>query len=147
MPKNIDQLEVADLKGERVPAPSTSTSPTAAELSRIAGEQLGQKLTVSALEMRLTARHPYDPAGLMDFYQPGRWDTTYNLIYMSSDFASDSASAGYGQFTAQAAGQRLTESKRRSSPGCENHRVTQGWLPRETARWWRTRAGLGGTWD
>lgn len=107
MPKNIDQLEVADLKGQRVPAPSTSPTPTAAELSTIASEQLGQKLTVSALEMQLTARHPYDPAGLMDFYQPGRWDTTYDLIYMSSDFASNSASAGYGQFTAQDAGQRL----------------------------------------
>lgn len=33
--------------------------------------------------MELTARHPYDPAGFMDSYHPGRWDCEYNLVFMT----------------------------------------------------------------
>ena len=32
--------------------------------------------------MELTPRHPYDALGLMDVYRPGRWDCTYDLLYM-----------------------------------------------------------------
>ena len=32
--------------------------------------------------MSLTARHPYDPAGFMDVYHPGRWDCESNLVFM-----------------------------------------------------------------
>src|SRR5262245_5649628 len=32
--------------------------------------------------MTLTARHPHDPAGLMDVYHPGRWDCSSNLVFM-----------------------------------------------------------------
>jgi hypothetical protein len=38
-----------------------------------------------ALLMELTARQPYDAArGNIDVYQPGRWDTTYDLIFMDT---------------------------------------------------------------
>jgi hypothetical protein len=33
--------------------------------------------------MELTARHPFDPAGFMDSYHPGRWDCEYNLVFMT----------------------------------------------------------------
>ena len=32
--------------------------------------------------MMLTARHPFDPAGFMDMYKPGRWDCESNLVFM-----------------------------------------------------------------
>jgi hypothetical protein len=34
--------------------------------------------------MELSARKPYDTKGLMDFYQPGRWDSTSNSVFMSA---------------------------------------------------------------
>jgi hypothetical protein len=38
-----------------------------------------------ALLMELSARQPYDATyGNIDVYQPGRWDTTYNLIFMDT---------------------------------------------------------------
>jgi hypothetical protein len=106
MAKNVDQLELADLKSERVPAPPAAPQLSPAELSSVASEQLRQDVTVTALQMELTARHPYDAAGLMDFYQPGRWDATSNLVYMIPDTGS-TVTFGYGQFTAQAAGNHL----------------------------------------
>ena len=34
--------------------------------------------------MEISARHPYDPLGLMDVYMPGRWDCTSNLVFMET---------------------------------------------------------------
>ncbi|GAB4040396.1 hypothetical protein [Spirosoma gilvum] len=34
--------------------------------------------------MELTARHPYQDAGFMDFYRPGRWDCESNLVFMEA---------------------------------------------------------------
>jgi hypothetical protein len=106
MTKNADQLERADLKGERVPAPPAAARLSPAELSAAASMQLRQDITVTALKMELTARRPYDAAGLMDFYQPGRWDATSNLVYMMPD-AGDDVTYGYAQFKASAAGNHL----------------------------------------
>lgn len=32
--------------------------------------------------MDISTRKPYEEAGLMDFYKPGRWDSTSNSVYM-----------------------------------------------------------------
>lgn len=32
--------------------------------------------------LSLTARHPFDAAGYMDVYHPGRWDCESNLVFM-----------------------------------------------------------------
>jgi hypothetical protein len=106
MAKDAELVDVTDLKGERVPAPSAVTPLSSVELAAVASKQLGQDVAVAALQMELTARRPYDAAGLMDFYRPGRWDTTYNMVYMTSDFAGD-ASAGYARFKAKTAGNHL----------------------------------------
>ena len=39
---------------------------------------------LAAPTMELSARHPYDPAGLIDVYKPGRWDCTSNLLFMDT---------------------------------------------------------------
>ncbi len=53
--------------------------------------------------MELTARHPYDTHGNIDVFMPGRWDTTYNLIFMDSIVTGSTlgeweGSAGYIMF-------------------------------------------------
>jgi len=47
--------------------------------SKLASASITLPVTAS---MELTTRHPYDAAGLMDVYKPGRWDCTSNLLYM-----------------------------------------------------------------
>jgi hypothetical protein len=39
---------------------------------------------LAAPSMELSVRHPYDPAGLIDVYKPGRWDCTSNLLFMDT---------------------------------------------------------------
>ena len=56
----------------------------------------------------LTARQPYDPVAWLDFYKPGRWDTTYQDILMDSIVQGSSVgdwdgTAGYGTFVPPAA--------------------------------------------
>lgn len=51
----------------------------------------------------LTARKPYDAVAWLDFYKPGRWDTTYDDVLMDSIVQGASAgewdgTAGYGTF-------------------------------------------------
>ena len=54
-----------------------------AELNEIATEQLDQPVSVTEeAAFELTARHPYDAAGSMDFFQPGRWDSQYDFVSM-----------------------------------------------------------------
>lgn len=58
--------------------------------------------------MELTARRPYDAThGLVDVYQPGRWDCTSDLIFMDSIVTGATpgeweGSAAYVQFKAPA---------------------------------------------
>lgn len=47
--------------------------------SRLAGKPVN---VLDTPAMSLTARHPHDPAGLMDVYRPGRWDCSSNLVFM-----------------------------------------------------------------
>jgi len=62
--------------------------------------------------MTLTARHPYDPAGFMDVYKPGRWDCESNLVFMNVIVQGASpgewdGTAVYARFTAPSAGKYL----------------------------------------
>ena len=63
--------------------------------------------------MELTARQPYDATyGNIDVFEPGRWDTTYNLIYMDTIVTGSSAgqwtgSASYIEFKPPADGSYL----------------------------------------
>jgi hypothetical protein len=96
------QLE--DLTEPPPPAPPP-LSPE--DLASFASGQLDRQITLrSTAALTLSARHPFDPAGLVDFYRPGRWDATSDMVYMTSDFAGD-PSAGYAQFTAPATGSYL----------------------------------------
>jgi hypothetical protein len=68
---------------------------------------------LAAPTMELSARHPYDPAGLIDVYKPGRWDCTSNLLFMDR-IVSTGPSPGewdgtvaYGTFKAPADGTYL----------------------------------------
>jgi len=47
--------------------------------ARLSGRQVTLPDTAA---MSLTARHPYDPAGFMDVYHPGRWDCESDLVFM-----------------------------------------------------------------
>lgn len=102
----VDVTTLADLKAERVPAPPRLPALSSAELASIAAERHQRDVELRALAMELSARHPYDAAGLMDFYQPGRWDTSTDLVYMTSDFDGNAA-AGYVQYTAPTGGDHL----------------------------------------
>ena len=111
-----------------------STRPTAAAKERIVAEVpqftrvshdalaelaagLGVKRKIvfhEALVMELTARQPYDATfGNIDVYQPGRWDTSYNLIYMDTirqvgpDVGEWDGSASYIYFKPESAGTYL----------------------------------------
>src|SRR5262249_19109335 len=53
----------------------------AGQLAGIAGGILGRKITL-ARTMSLTARNPFEAAGFMDAYKPGRWDCESNLVFM-----------------------------------------------------------------
>ena len=54
------------------------------QISRQAAKLHGGDAALSSTAvMELTARKPYHSSGRMDFYRPGRWDSTYNQIYLS----------------------------------------------------------------
>jgi hypothetical protein len=63
--------------------------------------------------MELTARYPYDAThGNIDVFMPGRWDTTYNLIFMDTIVTGPEpgewvGSAGYIMFKPPADGMYL----------------------------------------
>jgi hypothetical protein len=69
---------------ERHTAKSPQVKPILREkLVDIAKNISGGKLNIQGTAaMALTARHPYDPAGFMDVYRPGRWDCESNLVFM-----------------------------------------------------------------
>jgi hypothetical protein len=109
----FEPLSVADLE-QRKTAPSPYVQPISRtrllDLSRI----LSPKLTpVGTPALELTARHPYDPAGFMDFYKPGRWDCEANLVFMNVIVQTGSlpgqweGTVGYARFTAPQSGTYL----------------------------------------
>ncbi len=63
--------------------------------------------------MELTARHPYDAAGFIDVYKPGRWDCESNLVYMDVIRSTGPSpgmwegTVGYARFKAPKAGDYL----------------------------------------
>ena len=105
-------LNLAELKERTVEPPRMEPMPRAS-LSAIAAANLKRKIILPKAEvLKLTARHPYDPAGLMDFYQPGRWDSTSDLVFMSSIVTGPEpgmwdGTAGYVQCAAPADGDYL----------------------------------------
>ena len=68
---------------------------------------------LAAPTMELSARHPYDPAGLIDVYKPGRWDCTSNLLSMDTIVMTGPSpgewegTVAYGTFKAPANGTYL----------------------------------------
>ncbi len=82
----IDPFEPVSLaefkKRKSVKAPKVKRI-SRANLTGLAFKITKRRLTVAAApSMELTARHPFDAAGFMDFYAPGRWDCEANLVFM-----------------------------------------------------------------
>ena len=85
-----------------------------AVLIEAAGRLLGKPANLpQAPVMTLTARHPHDPAGLMDVYHPGRWDCSSNLVFMDvirqvgPSVGEWDGSVVYARFTAASSGSYL----------------------------------------
>jgi hypothetical protein len=103
--------ELTALRGRTVPAPPPAPAMSSEYLASVAVAQLNRQVELrSTPALTLSARHPFDPAGLMDIYQPGRLDTTSDRVFMRSDYDGN-ASAGYAQFTAPAAGSYLVATR------------------------------------
>jgi hypothetical protein len=94
----------------RASGPKKIKRTTKPALTKSATALVGRRIILpETLELELDARHPYDPAGLMDFYMPGRWDSTYDLVYMDTivtgaDPGEWTGTAAYLQFTAPSDG-------------------------------------------
>ena len=108
-----DRSMLTDLKSQRVEAPAgLSLLSRESLIDLVAAEhQLEVTLTDPAL-MTLTARHPYDPVGHMDYFMPGRWDTELDLVFMDAIVDGPSpgmwdGTAGYIRFTAPTDGNFL----------------------------------------
>ena len=96
----------ASLEARRI-----GTAPSVAVLDLDTLHWYGKKPKQPAVPtLELSARHPWDAAGLIDGYHVGRWDTSSDTIYMSP-IVQTGPSPGewdgtvlYGRFTAPAAG-------------------------------------------
>lgn len=103
-------LNLANLKERTIEAPPLAEPMSLAGVSAVAAGVLKRKIALAEVPVvKLTAQHPYDPAGLMDFYQPGRWDSTYDLVFMDSIVTGPTpgewnGTAGYVQCLAPADG-------------------------------------------
>ena len=80
------------------------------DLGTLLGCKPGKKPQKPVVVLELSARHPWDDAGLIDGYEVGRWDTSTDTIYMKP-IVQTGPSPGewegtvlYGQFTAPTAG-------------------------------------------
>jgi hypothetical protein len=102
----------AALRERTVEVPRFEPLPSA-RLSAIISAGLNRPIVLPAIpDAELTARHPYDPHALMDFFMPGRWDSTSGLVFMDSIVNGPEpgmwdGTAGYIQFTAPADGSYL----------------------------------------
>ncbi len=97
---------------------SASTPPVKAiahdKLVELARQISARKVRVHETPiMSLTARRPYDSAGLMDVYMPGRWDCSSNLVFMDvirqtgPSVGEWEGSVAYVRFTAPSTGTYL----------------------------------------
>ena len=115
---------MSDLRGDAVTAKQLEIhkSVDAPKIGRLTHPQLLQLastrlqkpfLPTFSTVMDLTARNPYDKIlGSMDIFQPGRWDTASNLIFMGAIVQGKLAgewtgSAAYAHFTPITSGQHL----------------------------------------
>jgi len=83
----LDRTRPAGPPTDRVPAqPPRFTRISKEALAEVAsGLAATSEIVLPELLMELTARQPYNAAlGNIDVYQPGRWDTTSDLIYMDT---------------------------------------------------------------
>jgi hypothetical protein len=98
----------ADFKGRTI-----SDVPKIAPISPAGAMELLGKIRKGTMPASLTqvlslsARYPYSANGNMDVYEPGRWDTTYDLVFLDDIVDGPSAgewtgSAVYASFTAPA---------------------------------------------
>ncbi|HTM24101.1 MAG TPA: hypothetical protein VL225_02850 [Vicinamibacterales bacterium] len=97
----------------------TAKSPRVAPVLRTSLIDVASRLSNHAVTlpetaaMTLTARHPFDPAGFMDVYKPGRWDCESNLVFMDvivqtgPSVGEWDGSVVYARFTAPATGTYL----------------------------------------
>jgi hypothetical protein len=99
-----------DLQDRAFHPPTARPPLTSSQLLTLVADQFEQ--SVGALRdavLELTARQPYQPTGRMDFFKPGRWDSTYNQVLMDSIVQTGPSpgmwdgTAGYGEFEALAA--------------------------------------------
>jgi hypothetical protein len=104
-------LTVSDLRERVVNRPARLAKLTGEKVSDLVARQFDLRTRSQGTEvLELTARHPHDTAGLMDFYQPGRWDSTADQILMSSIVQTGESpdewegTVGYVEFRAPAEG-------------------------------------------
>jgi hypothetical protein len=80
------------------------------DLETLLGCKPGKKPQKPVVVLELSARHPWDDAGLIDGYHVGRWDSSTDTIYMSPIVQTGptigewDGTVLYGKFTAPAAG-------------------------------------------
>jgi hypothetical protein len=91
--------------------PPTAMPPlTSSELVTLVADQFEQPVAaLGTAVLELSARQPYQSAGQMDFFKPGRWDSTANQVLMFSIVQTGPSpgmwdgTAGYLEFRAPAA--------------------------------------------
>jgi hypothetical protein len=78
-----DNISAEELNRHRESQTPVTREISFEELSAIARKMPNVSgVLASTPVMELSARRAYDTRGLMDFYQPGRWDSTSNSVYM-----------------------------------------------------------------
>jgi hypothetical protein len=76
---------IAQLNSHRVVKAPAVKNQSVASLAAAAAQIITQGGVPALMPtMELSARHPYDPAGRMDVYMPGRWDCKYDLLFMDA---------------------------------------------------------------
>ncbi|WP_152031023.1 hypothetical protein [Agromyces aureus] len=104
----VEQWTLEALQEAKIGRASRAGRISSARLSeavRHRHDQLIEGLDAPVISM--SARHPWVDGGRIDMFKPGRWDTEYDLVFMSSDFAPNSASIGYGAVVAPSDGTYL----------------------------------------
>lgn len=109
MPWDPGMPTLSDLRGHVVYGPKFK-KPALVDLHMIPIPVPVGEANLGELVLDLTARHPYEAAGLVDFYEPGRWDCTSDTVFMSTIQTSPpgalgpnwTGTVGYGNFTAPA---------------------------------------------
>ncbi|MET4159011.1 hypothetical protein [Agromyces sp. PvR057] len=93
----VEKWTLEGLREAKIGRASRVGGLSASRLREVLRERHDQVIEgLDAPVISLSARHPWVDGGRIDVFQPGRWDTEYDLVFMSSDFAPNSASIGYG---------------------------------------------------